>query len=122
MTRILVVDDDKILRRTYREAFADEGYEVEFAGSGFEALARVRARRPDCVITDCLMEDMDGIETMDHILEIDSTIPVILCSACPGLEDNETSDRAFASLDKSDDLSQLKDAVFVAVSQPVLSF
>ena len=116
MKRILVVDDEKLFRWTYREELEREGYVVDTARDGFEALRKVKARRPDCVVTDCLMENMDGAETMERIKEVDRTIPVILCSSCDGLEDHLDNATAFASLVKSPDLSELKHTVAKAMN------
>ena len=58
--RILVVDDDDIIRETVAEALELDGYEVETAPNGADALDRVRSRRPSGIILDLMMPIMTG--------------------------------------------------------------
>jgi CheY-like chemotaxis protein len=59
-TRVLVVDDDPVLRETLEAVLAGEGYEVEAAGNGLEALSVLPGWRPDLIILDLMMPIMDG--------------------------------------------------------------
>jgi two-component system response regulator MprA len=60
--RILVVDDEETICETLKDVFEEEGYAVDVALNGVEALARLRApaAKPDMVILDLLMPQMDG--------------------------------------------------------------
>lgn len=58
--RILVVDDNRLIREMVRDAFQQAGFQVEAAADGAEALELARAHRPDVVISDILMPVMDG--------------------------------------------------------------
>ncbi len=69
MTTILVVDDRAINREFLATLLAYSGYDVLHAADGAEALAIVRERRPDMVITDVLMPGMDGVEFADRVHE-----------------------------------------------------
>jgi len=66
--RVLVVDDDPLSRRILEQVLASSGYEVETASDGQEALSRVRSHRPDVVVTDWQMPEMDGL-TLCRILK-----------------------------------------------------
>ena len=66
-TRILLVDDEPGIRKVLGIALADGGYSVTTAENGEEALRRFRKHRPDIVLTDIKMPDMDGIELLQHI-------------------------------------------------------
>jgi diguanylate cyclase (GGDEF)-like protein len=67
-SRILVVDDDPLSRRILEQVLVSAGYEVETAVDGQEALAKVRSRRPDVIVTDWQMPRMDGL-TLCRILK-----------------------------------------------------
>ncbi|HEX2188889.1 MAG TPA: sigma-54 dependent transcriptional regulator, partial [Longimicrobiaceae bacterium] len=65
--RILVVDDERTLRRVLASLLADAGYEVLAAGSGSEALAQAPGFRPDLALLDLRLGGMDGVETMEAL-------------------------------------------------------
>jgi DNA-binding response OmpR family regulator len=108
MPRLLVVDDDKNLRVLYKEELEEEGYDVDLAGSGHEALEIVRKNKPDLVILDISMPGMDGIEVLGKVLAHDKTIPVILNTAYGTYKDNFMTWSADAYVVKSSDLTELK--------------
>lgn len=61
MARILIVEDNAALRKIYVSVLTKEGYEVEFAGDGQEALIKAINRPPDLVLLDVMMPTLDGI-------------------------------------------------------------
>ncbi len=60
--RVLVVDDEPMVRETLGQVLKDEGYVVDLAVDGESALARVRAARPDAILLDLMMPGMNGWE------------------------------------------------------------
>ena len=78
--RVLVVDDESQIRRALRVALRANGYEVEEAESGEEALEALAVRPPDLVILDLGLPGLDGIEVCRRLREW-SAIPVIVLSA-----------------------------------------
>jgi two-component system KDP operon response regulator KdpE len=78
--RVLVVDDEPETRRLLRSLLADHGYLVELAASGDEALNRAALVRPDLVVLDLMLPDMDGLEICKELREW-STAPIIVLSA-----------------------------------------
>jgi DNA-binding NarL/FixJ family response regulator len=68
--RVLLVDDHTFFRAGLRNLLADEGFEVDEARSGEQALERVAARAPEVVLMDLHMPGMSGIETTRRVLEI----------------------------------------------------
>ncbi|RYJ05474.1 MAG: response regulator, partial [Actinomycetales bacterium] len=60
--KILVVDDDRAVRDSLRRSLEFNGYSVELASDGAEALARVPATSPDVIIMDVMMPRLDGLE------------------------------------------------------------
>jgi two-component system KDP operon response regulator KdpE len=74
---ILVVDDESRMVRFVRMNLELEGFRVSEAGSGIDALEKVRDELPDLVLLDVMMPEMDGFETLQRLREI-STVPVIM--------------------------------------------
>ena len=68
MAHILVIDDEAMIREMFRRILELEGYIVSEAAEGNEALARCREQCPDLIITDLIMPDKEGIETIIEIL------------------------------------------------------
>ena len=79
--RILVVDDERAVRESLRRALELEGYEVELATDGEEALAAGRAGRPDAVILDVLMPGIDGLEVCRTAPAAGNAVPVLMLTA-----------------------------------------
>ena len=77
---VLVADDEPRITKLVSMALTDEGFRVVTAGGGEEALAKVEEVRPDIVLLDIVMPDLDGIEVMRQIRERRS-VPVILLTA-----------------------------------------
>ncbi|NOZ60018.1 MAG: response regulator [Euryarchaeota archaeon] len=90
--KILVVDDEELIRLSLRKLLEKHGYPVEVASSASEALEKLKADGFRIVITDIMMPDMDGIELLRKIKEQDRGIYVIMITAYASLE------RAIASL------------------------
>ena len=78
--RILVVDDDPEIVSFLRRGLTYEGYTVDTAGDGTEALAKVLEREPDLVILDVMMPGIDGIEVSKRLRQA-SEIPILMLTA-----------------------------------------
>jgi two-component system response regulator MprA len=85
--RILVVDDEPQLRRALERALKLEGYEVELAGDGDEALAAAADRRPDAIVLDVLMPKRNGLEVCRALRERQDRTPVLMLTARDGVSD-----------------------------------
>jgi two-component system response regulator MprA len=79
--RLLVVDDEPAVRDALRRALALEGYAVELAADGTEALAWLAAEEPDAVILDVLMPGVDGLVVCRRLRERGSRVPVLMLTA-----------------------------------------
>ncbi|ATB30110.1 sigma-54-dependent transcriptional regulator [Melittangium boletus] len=84
--RVLVVDDHVEMARLLADALTDEGYTVDVATSGQEALAVVRGRVLDAVVCDLRMEQVDGFDVLAAVREADPTLPVLIMTAFGGVE------------------------------------
>jgi two-component system, OmpR family, response regulator MprA len=85
--RILVVDDEPQLRRALERALKLEGYEVELAGDGEEALAVAADRRPDAIVLDVLMPKLDGLGVCRALRDRRDRTPVLMLTARDGVSD-----------------------------------
>jgi DNA-binding response OmpR family regulator len=80
---VLVVDDDPAIRGLVADALRDEGYTVDMAAHGREALEAMRARRPATVVLDLMMPIMDGFTFMQacHNEQLSDNVPFVVISA-----------------------------------------
>ena len=78
--KILVVDDEPKLVRVVREYLEHDGYRVVSAGDGREALERFRQERPDLVVLDVMLPELDGLEVCRRIRR-DSAVPILMLTA-----------------------------------------
>ena len=81
MRRILIVDDDPAITNVLRRGLAYEGYAVEAAASGTEALDRLREATPDAVILDVMLPGLDGFEVLRRIRATDRQMPILMLTA-----------------------------------------
>jgi len=79
--RLLVVDDERGIVIALKGLFTKEGYEVETAESGEEALEKVKAGLFHVIITDLSMKGMSGLELLGHVREIDPACAVLMITA-----------------------------------------
>ena len=79
--KILVVDDEQVLRDLANEVLSEEGYSVSLASSGQEALEQMKHKSFDLVIADLKMPGMDGMELLKRIKENDKDVQVILLTS-----------------------------------------
>jgi two-component system response regulator MprA len=80
--KILVVDDERAVRDSLRRALELQGYEVELASDGAEALERLAANgQPDAVVLDILMPGIDGLEVCRQIRRRGYGVPVLMLTA-----------------------------------------
>jgi DNA-binding NtrC family response regulator len=79
--KILVVDDEPSIRKYLQTLLEVDGYDVETVSSGREAIAKVGGgERPDFIILDVLMPELNGIETLKELMQADRTLNVIMLS------------------------------------------
>lgn len=109
--RILLVDDEQGIQLLYRGEFEDEGYEIDSAWNGEEALQKFRDNPPDLVILDINMPGMNGIEVLRKMKEMNDALPVILCSAYPEFKQDFGTWASEDYIVKSANIDELKAAV-----------
>ncbi len=77
--RILIVDDEKAIRRFLKTSLSSQGYEVDEAKNGKEALAGLKSFRPDAIVLDLGLPDMDGVDVTKKIRALTQT-PIVIVS------------------------------------------
>ena len=79
--RILVVDDDRAVRESLRRSLAFNGYQVDLASDGKDALEAVQQRRPDAMVLDVMMPRLDGLEVCRRMREAGDDLPILVLTA-----------------------------------------
>ena len=80
-SHILLVEDTPTLARSYIQFLRDEPYEIKHVETGAAALEALEQRRPDVILLDLRLPDMDGMEILRHVGTLDDTISVIVITA-----------------------------------------
>ena len=84
MAKILVIDDEPQVRRLIRQMLTRAGHTVQEASDGAEGLAQLRVDPPDLIITDILMPNKEGIETIRDVRRQVPGLPILVISGNPG--------------------------------------
>ncbi|WP_298608805.1 sigma-54 dependent transcriptional regulator [uncultured Thiothrix sp.] len=102
MTKLLLVDDEKIIRDSVGQSLMLAGFEVDTFASAAEVLPQLQADFDGLLITDIRMPEMDGLELMEQVHKLDADFPVILISghADVALAVNAIRDGAYDLLEK----------------------
>jgi len=80
MAKILIVDDEKSIRRTLRDILELEKYTVDEAADGLDCMVKLKKSDYDVIIMDIKMPKMDGMETLERVLTLKGDTPVIMIS------------------------------------------
>ncbi|SFB48308.1 two-component system, OmpR family, response regulator MprA [Amycolatopsis marina] len=79
--RILVVDDDRAVRESLRRSLEFNGYQVELASDGAQALDAIIANRPDAMVLDVMMPRLDGLEVARRLRSTGDDLPILVLTA-----------------------------------------
>ncbi len=111
--KILIVDDQKGIRRLLTEVFSDHSYEIESCSNGIAALEIISRFKPDMIIMDVKMPGMSGIDVLKKIRDTDRHVRVVMMTAYSDQHYiNEAEDLGVAKfIIKPFDLNQLKGQV-----------
>ncbi len=119
MNRILLVEDDHHIQILVKAELAESGYSVTGVLDGKEAITLLKKEQFDCCILDLRMPNMDGLETMGHIIKLRLSMPIIIYSAYTGYKDDCLADAADAYVVKSHDMSELTATVLRLSPLPI---
>jgi len=79
--RILVVDDEPSIRKYLGTLLEVDGYQVEAVNSGTEAIQKIEnGERPDFIILDVLMPELNGLDTLKQLMQLDRSLNVVMLS------------------------------------------
>ncbi len=109
MPNILIIDDEKAIRKTLVEILSFEGYQIDEAGDGDEGLKKFSDKNYDLVLCDIKMPKMDGIEFLEKAKQINGDIPIIIISGHGNIETAVEAVKrgAFDYISKPPDLNRL---------------
>ena len=109
MADILIIDDEKAIRKTLSEILSFEGYRLDEASDGEEGLKRFREKNYDVVLCDIKMPKLDGIEFLQKASEINPDIPIIMISGHGNIETavEAVKKGAYDYISKPPDLNRL---------------
>jgi DNA-binding response OmpR family regulator len=88
--RILIVDDEVVVRNLMEDFFSCFGYQVETASNGMEAVWKFTPGEFDCIISDCVMPEMTGLELLQSVRSQDKEVVFFLITGLP--DDRSRSD------------------------------
>ncbi|MEW6374954.1 MAG: sigma-54 dependent transcriptional regulator [Thermodesulfobacteriota bacterium] len=111
--KILIVDDEKLLRWSLQEDFRKESYHVDVAEDGTEALAKVKEGQYDLILLDIKLPDVNGIEVLQKIKQIDPKLIVMMMTAYGEIETAVEAMRtgAYDYINKPFNLSEIRTRV-----------
>jgi two-component system nitrogen regulation response regulator NtrX len=109
MADILIIDDEKAIRKTLTEILGFEGYKIDEAGDGEEGLKKFGQKNYDVVLCDIKMPKVDGLEFLEKAREINPDVPVIMISGHGNIETavEAVKKGAFDYISKPPDLNRL---------------
>ncbi len=109
MARILIIDDEKSIRKTLGEILSYEGYKIEEAADGEEGLRKFSATPFDIVLCDIKMPKMDGIEFLEQARAVNPDVPVVVISGHGNIDTavEAVKKGAFDYISKPPDLNRL---------------
>ena len=81
MSRVLITDDSLLQRKTLSAIVTEMGHEVDTANNGQEALEKIQANPPDCLLCDMLMPVMDGVQVLEQLESLNIKLPIIVLTA-----------------------------------------
>jgi len=80
MKHILIVDDDPSIQLIFEQFLQGEGFSTALAADGFEAILQLKEQMPDLIVTDIIMDGMDGLALIREVRKKEFHVPVIAIS------------------------------------------
>src|SRR3989337_3533026 len=89
MARILIVEDDTLIKRMYQQAFEFDGFKVDLASDGEDGLSKLKDNKPTVILLDIMMPKMNGLQFLEEIKSdpVNKNIPVVVLTNLSGTQD-----------------------------------
>jgi CheY-like chemotaxis protein len=117
--RILVADDEEDMRLLLQELLEDAGYVVEIACDGQQTLEQLDAQRPDLLLLDLMMPQVDGWTVLNRLAQRDDAPPVIVLTGSGAFDDHRPPPSGvMATLSKPFSFAALLDLCTAALGRP----
>lgn len=109
MANILIIDDEKSIRKTLSEILSYEGYKVDEAADGLEGFKMFKEKSYDAVLCDIKMPKMDGLEFLEKARETNPDVPIVMVSGHGNIDTavDAVKKGAFDYISKPPDLNRL---------------
>jgi two-component system, NtrC family, nitrogen regulation response regulator NtrX len=122
MSSILIIDDEKAIRKTLGEILSYEGYQIDDAENGEEGLKKIKEKNYDVVLCDIKMPKVDGLEFLEKARESNPDLPIIMISGHGTIETavEAVKKGAFDYVAKPPDLNRLLITIRNAMDKQVL--
>src|SRR5919205_2614172 len=122
MATLLIIDDEKAIRKTLTEILSFEGYTIEEAVDGEEGLKKFNEKSYDAVLCDIKMPKIDGLEFLQKAVEINADVPIIMISGHGTIETavEAVKKGAYDFIQKPPDLNRLLITIRNAIERNTL--
>jgi len=114
--KIMIVDDEKYIRKLYADELDDEGYQVITVSTGFKVIEKIESENPDLVVLDIKLREYNGLEILQDIKKRFQDLPVGICSAYDTFKGDIKSVAADFYVVRSFDLTELKNCIADALA------
>lgn len=93
MARILIIEDDELIRRMYQQIFSFRGYDISLAANGEEGIEQARVSKPTLILLDIMMPKLNGLDMLKQIKTLPDLkhIPVVVLTNLMGTADAEAA-------------------------------
>jgi len=120
--KVLIVDDEKLIRWSVRRQLEEWGYTALEAESGTGGLSQIRAESPDLILLDVRLPDLSGIEVLREVKQNNLSVPVIMITGDPQLDDIKTAIKlgALDFIKKPLDFDELQVTLLNAIDRSIL--
>ncbi len=110
--RILVVDDEQIIRKLLSEVLLEDGHQVSCACNGVKAIEKVREEKFDLIFSDVHMPEMNGLEAVKIIKRMDEKVVIVMMDSFPDLMSKLAQEEgAITCIHKPFELQEIRDII-----------
>ncbi|OGC84192.1 MAG: hypothetical protein A2W07_00690 [candidate division Zixibacteria bacterium RBG_16_43_9] len=110
--KILIVDDELIIRKLFSEVLLEDGHQVHCASNGLEAVGKVKEEKYDLIFSDVHMPRMNGLEAVKIIKKMDKKVVIVMMDSFPDLMSELAQEEgAITCIHKPFELQEIRDII-----------